>query len=198
MTPDQFETWFDRAHDFFPSVRYFFDHAKDPNQLKRRWADMILPLDYQAARDLLDQMYAGIAEPPSHMSQLPRAMRERLLSRRTRDLDRRPNWCRCLNPACGKRFRMQPRCFFFDDRRWAVEVECPLCDDRGVLLIWSLEAMYAARHSIDQCLPPITPPHQRECVRCHCEKGQRMRWPRLVFDSACMCLTSEPLETFLL
>lgn len=196
MTPEQFEQWLSRAQDLFPGVRNYFDKANDANAVKRKWAEIITPFDYQDAKLAIDRMYEGDVEQPRSMSELPRVLKSLLRRGGGTSPATEAVYCRCQNPECGRRFKIARVCYWCKSENWSIERECRYCEDIGVVVIWSLEAMQRIQKAIneDDAYEPLH--YETESVRCICERGNAKRFPKLVFNPNCMCPSAEPLRPF--
>lgn len=195
MTSDEFEKWFARAEDLFPGVGNYFAKANDAAAVKRRWFEILQHYEFRDAKVSIDRMYEGDIEAPRSMAELPKVLKG-LLRRGggTVSTTERVK-CRCLD--CGKTFRLDRLCYWCKSDNWSIERDCPHCDDLGVVMIWSLEAMQAMQKAIADdgtCEPKR---YQVESVRCSCERGSDRRWPKGKFNANSMCPASQPLRPFI-
>lgn len=158
MTADEFDRWCVLAKDLFPGVGHYLNRVSNPVTVKRMWFHLLKEFDQPSANEALKRLFAGQAEVPRSMSELPKVVRQILTRNEPTSANPDRPMCRCLNETCGQLFRLARVCPDCESTLWEHAWKCAACEDLGVVTIWSLPAMkQLARHRKQAAVSARTP-----------------------------------------
>lgn len=195
MTGDEFQSWLHRTRSLLSGVDSFLKRpGVDTAAIQKTWFKILQRVDLAEAEDVVQRLMMDEIERPHgwSWSDLPGLIR-RMAFKKSGHVSAGPEEQkgRCLD--CQKSFRLLPgcsTCYYCKSSNWSVQYACGVCQDQGMVSVWSPRAMDLARREIRDGNPMEMQPDSchRTTVRCSCETGKHRRFPRGSYDPECMVL----------
>lgn len=194
MIKEEFDKWFKRICGEFPILKNFFDSTIDPKFTRDQWFKTTEKVLESEANQFIEEMLAErITTPkfasdwwkiPSMLTTYSPSLKEAVSNKTTE----RHKVRKCLK--CGAKFSRGRKCPKCLSHEFDYEYKCSACEDKGVLTVFSLDAMTRVKNAFIANEPHSVNGHgpDRTLTCCDCSAGDALNYPEFTIDRRKMVL----------